>query len=148
MADNTRIKPDSGAGTIVVWTDDVSGVHVPGFKLVLGAMDADDGPVSATNPMPADVTALATFATSQETVTGTSGQIVASGLAGRRTISLKAHPDNTATIWISSVTPATDANSFPLDASESVEIDLSPGQAIYAIADSGSQTLCVMEVSP
>lgn len=50
MADNVTLDP--GAGGSVVATDDVGGVHYQLVKLTLGALNANDGPVSAANPLP------------------------------------------------------------------------------------------------
>jgi hypothetical protein len=50
MADNTTL--NTGTGGDVIATDDVSGVKYPRSKVTLGADGANDGDVSATNPMP------------------------------------------------------------------------------------------------
>lgn len=50
MADNFVANPGSGGDTFRA--DDLSGVKVPGSKIVLGADNVDEGYVGSTNPMP------------------------------------------------------------------------------------------------
>lgn len=51
MADNFVANPGVGGDTFRA--DDLSGVKVPGSKIVLGADNVDEGYVGSTNPMPA-----------------------------------------------------------------------------------------------
>lgn len=53
MADNYTT--DAGAGGNTYFSDDIAGTHAPLIKIMLGALDANDGPVSTTNPMPIDI---------------------------------------------------------------------------------------------
>lgn len=50
MADNVTANP--GSGGAVFATDDISSIHYPRLKLTLGADGANDGDVSAANPLP------------------------------------------------------------------------------------------------
>lgn len=61
MADNVDITP--GAGKTIA-TDDIGGVQYQRFKLTLGADAANDGDVSATNPIPAKLKTSGTATTS------------------------------------------------------------------------------------
>lgn len=58
MADNI-IAPASGA---VFATDEIGGVHIPLTKIALGGDGANDGPLSAANPMPVTSPALTILA--------------------------------------------------------------------------------------
>ena len=51
MPDNTTLNSGTGGDTIA--TDDIGGVKFPRSKLVIGADGANDGDVSAANPLPA-----------------------------------------------------------------------------------------------
>lgn len=53
MADN--YVTDAGSGGNTYFSDDIGGTHAPLIKIMLGNLDANDGPVSATNPMPIDI---------------------------------------------------------------------------------------------
>lgn len=50
MADNTTLNP--GTGGDVIATEDIVGVKIQRVKMVLGAVDSDDGDVSTVNPVP------------------------------------------------------------------------------------------------
>lgn len=50
MADNVTANPGTGGATFA--TDDIGGVQFPRHKLVIGADGANDGDVSAANPLP------------------------------------------------------------------------------------------------
>jgi hypothetical protein len=88
MADNITAKGNVGAGTEVIAADDISGVLYPRTKLVLGADGANDGDVSAANPMPIEgtVTVLGvaqeeTLQTSMNTLTAIDGYFKAEDTA-------------------------------------------------------------------
>ena len=53
MADNVQANPGAGGATFA--TDDIGGVHYPLTKIALGALDANEGPVSKSNPMPSQL---------------------------------------------------------------------------------------------
>lgn len=52
MADNITALANTGSGTDVLATDEISGVHYPLVKIALGSLDSDDGPVNFFNPLP------------------------------------------------------------------------------------------------
>jgi hypothetical protein len=53
MADNVAITPGAGAS---IATDDIGGQHHQRVKVVIGADGVSNGDVSASNPLPVDVT--------------------------------------------------------------------------------------------
>jgi primosomal replication protein N len=55
MADNITV--DTITGSPVVATDQIGANHVQLIKILLGALDANDGPISSANPMPVVLTA-------------------------------------------------------------------------------------------
>lgn len=92
------------------------------------------------------IKALTALNVGQQTITTTASQVT-SAATGRNTIALKSLTANTAAIYIGTSSGVTSSNGFPLDAGESIEFDLTEGQALYAIAGSGSQVLGKAEVS-
>lgn len=76
MVDNITAKANTGAGTEVIATDEIGGVHFPRTKLVIGADGSNDGDVSSANPMPVEGTvelgaaSLAALESVTATVTG------------------------------------------------------------------------------
>ena len=52
MADNVTALANTGAGTDVFATDNITGVNYPRSKITLGTDGVNDGDVSSTNPMP------------------------------------------------------------------------------------------------
>jgi hypothetical protein len=68
VADNVGYTPGSGA---TVAADDVSGALHQRIKLTLGADGVSDGDVSASNPMPVDVSAPVAIAGSVDVVAAT-----------------------------------------------------------------------------
>lgn len=80
MADN--VIADSGDSLGATFsTDDVGGVHFPLTKITLGALDANDGPVSSANPMPVSgpVTNAGTFSVQADSVDGIAAEGAALG---------------------------------------------------------------------
>lgn len=53
MADNYQT--DAGSGGNTYFSDDIGGTHAPLIKIMLGALDSNDGPISEANPMPVDI---------------------------------------------------------------------------------------------
>lgn len=67
MADNVIADSgDSGGATFA--TDDIGSVHFPLTKIVLGAMDANDGPVSSANQLPITGTVTANLSATDNAV--------------------------------------------------------------------------------
>lgn len=65
MADNTTLNP--GTGGDIIATEEIGGAKLQRIKLAIGALDADDGDVSAANPIPV----TGTFFQATQPVSGT-----------------------------------------------------------------------------
>lgn len=84
MADNVTALANTGAGTDVFATDNITGVNFPRSKITLGADGVNDGDVSSSNPMPVSlasvpahaVTNAGTFATQVDGAALTALQLI------------------------------------------------------------------------
>jgi hypothetical protein len=87
MADNVTANPGTGGATFA--SDDIGGIQYPRVKVTLGADGANDGDVSATNPMPTRASNGTTFLTAKALnvapVDTDIAQVVQSILHGRST---------------------------------------------------------------
>lgn len=90
--------------------------------------------------------ALTTLNVGQQSITGTAAQIT-SAATNRKTVSIKALVSNTQEVYVGTSSGVTTGNGYELAAGDAVEFDLTEGQALYAIATSGTQTICKAEVS-
>lgn len=78
MADN--VEADAGSGGATFATDDISSVHYPRNKIVIGADGVNDGDISAANPMPVKGTGTAG--------TANSGVVTVQGIASMTAVQI------------------------------------------------------------
>lgn len=76
----------------------------------------------------------------------TASQLTATA-TNRKTVSLKAPTANAANIYIGTSNAVSTGNGYELAAGDAVEFDLTEGQALYAIAASGTPRVCIAELS-
>jgi len=84
--DNTRvINPNVAPGGNVIRTEDIQGVQFQAVKLVLGAVNIDDGDVSSSNPMPVSLasTPLPPGAATEATLSAINTKTPALGAAAK-----------------------------------------------------------------
>lgn len=67
MADNVIADSGDSLGATFA-TDDIGSIHYPLTKIVLGALDANDGPVASGNPMPVSGTVTANLSATDNAV--------------------------------------------------------------------------------
>lgn len=144
MADGVTTNPGSGGPTIYTETDPATGFQMQGVKLLVGAKDANTGPVSATNPMPVYTPSSQSIATGQGTVNTSAVQIVAArtGAWGTGRINLAIENNSSNPMWIggSGVTPTT-GKEVPGNSA----IMWPTQAAIYAVTASGTATFDYVE---
>lgn len=87
------------------------------------------------------------FQTSQYTVGTSAVQITATPLTNRSSISLKATTTSSNIIYVGNSSSVTTSTGYPLNNGDALNIDLSSGHVIYAIASGASQTLSVLELA-
>jgi hypothetical protein len=102
-------------------------------------------PVSGT--VTADVAGLNNFQTSQYTVGASAVQITPTPLNNRSSVALKAVCTTGNAIYIGTTSGVTTSTGFPLYNENSLDMDLTGVNTIYAIASAASQTLCVVELA-
>ena len=90
---------------------------------------------------------LANFQTSQYTVGVTAVQITPSPLANRSSISLRVTASANQAIFIGNNNTLTIANGYPLYNGDTLQMDLTPTNTIYAIATLAGQTLYILEIA-
>lgn len=108
------------------------------------------GPVSATITGPIDtiIQGLATFQTSQYTVGTSAVQLTSTPLPNRSSLSIKAViSSSTDFIYIGNSPGVTTASGYPLSNGESIQLDLTTFQVIYAIGSTSSLKVCVLEIA-
>jgi hypothetical protein len=93
-----------------------------------------------------NVNGLSTFQTSQYTVGTTSVRLTPTPLSNRSAMSIKAVISGNAMVYIGNSSAVTSSTGYPLFNGDSLQLDLTAGQAVYAIASAGSQLVAVMEI--
>lgn len=90
---------------------------------------------------------LSNFQTSQYDVDTTLIQITPTPLANRSSISLKVHTVGGGFVYIGNDNTLTISNGYPLSDGETLQMDLTPANSIYAISDIPGQTVYVLEIA-
>lgn len=88
---------------------------------------------------------LSSIVIGQDSITGTASQLGFSG--SYKSVTIKALAENTQNVYIGTTSSVTTANGFELAAGDSIDLDLQNGQAIWAIAVSGTQTICRVAIN-
>jgi hypothetical protein len=93
------------------------------------------------------IKALKTWKVSRASVT-TTAAVVSSAVMNRRAFSVKAMPGNDATVFIAeTLAKATSNDGWPLQAGESIDLELEDLASVYAVAASGTQALALVELA-
>lgn len=94
-----------------------------------------------------EIEGLPTFKTSQQTVGISAVQLTVSPLTNRSGVSIKAIiPTSTDIIYIGNSSSVTSSNGFPLFNNDSVSMDLTGSQQIWAIGSTTGLIACVLEI--
>lgn len=99
------------------------------------------GDVVATQPP------LNSFQTSQYTIGTSIVQLTPSPLSNRSSISLRVTCTGSNSIYIGNSSGTTTSNGYPLYNGDTIQMDLSTTNSIYAIASAGGQTAFVLEIA-
>lgn len=90
---------------------------------------------------------LVNYQTNQANVGTTAVQIVGSPLTGRKSVLVKNLSDSTKVVFIGNSSSVTTSNGYELAAGEGITIEIDDtGDAIWAIAASGTQRVCWLEI--
>ena len=90
---------------------------------------------------------LTNFQTSQYTIGTAVVQITATPLTGRSSISLRVTATGSNAIFIGNSAGLTTTNGYPLYNGDTLQMDLTPTNSIYAVASAAGQTLYVLEIA-
>ena len=90
---------------------------------------------------------LSNFQTSQYIIGTSIVQITPSPLANRSSLSLRVTATSSDAIFIGNNSSLTLSNGYPLHDGDTLQMDLTPANTIYAIATSAGQVLYVLEIA-
>lgn len=93
------------------------------------------------------LSALTDLTSRQVTVATTATQLDAAPISGRKTISIKLKASATQKVYIGYDNSVTISNGYELSAGDAVDIEIDGTQQVWAIADTSSQTVCILEVA-
>lgn len=113
------------------------------------AIDSSGRPKVTINNFDVDtpIKALTSIKNYQKTIATTATQVDSSPLSGRKTISVKLISSATQKVYIGSDNTVTTSTGYELNAGDSVDMEVDTTQAIWAIADTSSQTITVLEIA-
>lgn len=94
-----------------------------------------------------DVAGLDSFATSQYTVGTTAIQLTPSPLTDRSSVSIRVMADSGAIVYIGSDNTVTTSTGYPLFNGDTIQMDLTPADQIWAIANVANQDVAVLEMA-
>lgn len=92
------------------------------------------------------VKALTTMLINQMDVTNSAAQLSLS-TTSRKTVAVKALIGNTQNVYINKTNAVTTGNGWELAPGDAIELDITEGLALWAIATSGTQRICFAEVA-
>lgn len=104
------------------------------------------GSSTVTGTVNANIEGLNAFQTSQYTVGTSSVQLTVTPLTNRSSMSMKAVCTTNNYIYIGNSSGVTTSTGYILFNGDSLQLDLTPAQAAYAIASAAAQTLYVLEI--
>lgn len=130
------------------------GVPSSNVSIVQGgntALVSSDGALltvaDVTGTVTTDVAGLSNFQTSQYTVGTSVVQITPTALAHRSSISLRVTATASNSILIGNSSSLTIFNGYPLHDGDTLQMDLTPANSIYAVSTAAGQTLYILEIA-
>lgn len=93
-----------------------------------------------------DLNGLPNFQTSQVAVGLTPVQLTITPLAARSALSLKAITTGSNIIYVGNSNTVSTSTGYPLFNGDSLSMDLTGTNVIYAVASAAAQTLCILEI--
>lgn len=106
-----------------------------------------NGVSTITGPVTTEQAGLNSFQTSQYSVGTSVMQITPTPLANRSSITLRVDKDNVGAIYIGPDNTVSISTGYPLFAGDTLGMDLTPSNNIFAIATDPSQTLAALEIA-
>lgn len=113
-----------------------------------GALNVNTtGSSTVTGTVTTNEAGLSNFQTEQYTIGTSVIQITPTPLTNRSSISLRVTATGGAAIFIGSTNALTISNGYPLYNGDTLQMDLTTANSIYAISDAAGQTLYVLEIA-
>lgn len=113
-----------------------------------GALNVNTtGSVTVSGSVTASIAGLNSFQTSQYTVGLAVVQLANPPLAGRSSLSIRMDKSNSGAIYIGNSNAVTTSTGYPLFAGDTLGMDLTDSKTIFAIADTATQHLAILEIS-
>lgn len=104
------------------------------------------GTSTVTGTVNASIEGLNAFQTSQYTIGTSAVQLTVTPLTNRSSMSMKAVCTTNNYIYIGNSSGVTTSTGYILFNGDSLQLDLTPAQAVYAIASAAAQTIYVLEI--
>lgn len=113
-----------------------------------GALNVNTtGSATVTGTVTSVTEGLHSFETGQYTIGLTSSQLTPTPLVGRSSISIRVDKSNTGAIYIGPTNSVTTTTGYPLFAGDTLAMDLTDSNQIWAVADTANQVLAVLEIA-
>jgi hypothetical protein len=132
----TEMGAIDGSGNLQSLTVDPAGkllVDITGTSTVTGTVNAS-------------IEGLTAFQTSQYTIGTSAVQLTPTPLTNRSSMSIKANLTSTNLLYIGNSNAVTSSTGYALFNGDSIQLDLTPAQAIWAISTAASQIAYVLEI--
>jgi hypothetical protein len=104
------------------------------------------GTSTVTGTVNANIEGLTSFQTSQYTVGTSAVQLAPTPLTNRSSLSVKAVLTGTNLVYVGNSNAVTSSTGYVLFNGDSLQLDLTPAQQIWAIASAASQTVFLLEI--
>jgi hypothetical protein len=116
-------------------------------SIAIGNVAGDLMTVNPDGSIDVDLQGLTTFQTSQYTVGTSAVRLTTSPLSNRSSVSIKAVLSFGNTVYIGNSNSVTASTGYPLYNGDSLQMDLTGAQQIWAISTAASQTVAVLELA-
>lgn len=108
---------------------------------------SDTGYLRVSVPGDVPIEALSSIKATQATIATTATQITTSPLAGRKSVTIKLKTSATQKVYIGHDNTVTTSTGYELAAGEAIDMEIDASSTIYGIADTSSQTVCILEAA-
>lgn len=104
------------------------------------------GSSTVTGSVNASIEGLTSFQTSQYSINTSAVQLTPTPLTNRSSMSIKAICTSANLVYIGNNSSVSTSNGYPLFNGDSVQLDLTPAQSIYAVSNASGQKLYILEI--
>lgn len=131
---------------------EIAGINPEGKLTAVTVTDAGfinvNGVSTITGPVTTEQAGLNSFQTSQWAVGTSAVQITPTPLANRSSVSFRVEATSASTpVYVGNNSSVTTSNGYPLYDGDTLSMDLTPSDTIYAISTTPGQILAVLEIA-